>query len=47
MPPDSNFADTDLIIYKDSLKGHLPLNGIKESEFQKIEALLKKLKSDS
>nr|MBA2727763.1 hypothetical protein [Parachlamydiaceae bacterium] len=38
MPPDSNFADTDLIIYKDSLKGHLPLNGIKESEFQKIEA---------
>lgn len=35
----SLFYDTDLIIIDESFKGHLPLNGIKQSELNRIEKL--------
>lgn len=36
MPADNVFSDTDLIVFKDSYSGLLPINGIKESEFNKL-----------
>ena len=37
MEPDDPFIDTDLVIFKDEYTGHLPLNGIKESDFIAIK----------
>ena len=34
MPKDSPFVDTDLIIFKDSYRGKLPLNGILQRDFK-------------
>lgn len=40
MPQDSLFQGTDLIIFNNSYKGHLPLNGIYEKDFQSLTTLI-------
>jgi ankyrin repeat protein len=35
-PPDSPFADTDMIVFKDDYHGYLPRNGIRESDLKQI-----------
>ena len=37
----SPFADTDLVLFKDDYSGHMPLNGIKETELKETEELFK------
>lgn len=34
IPPDSPFADTDIIIFKDHYTGYIPSNGIKKNDFE-------------
>lgn len=46
MPTNSSFSNTDLIIFEDDFKGNLPINGIKKSEFDKIEKLFEKIKAN-
>ena len=37
------FSKTDLVVFKDSYKGLMPLNGIGESEFKECKTLLDKI----
>jgi hypothetical protein len=46
MDPKSPFANTDLVIFKDSYSGSMPINGIKESEFKKISETFQKISSE-
>lgn len=39
LPPDHPFTKTDLVIFKDDYPGALPINGIKESDFESLQKL--------
>lgn len=45
LPKDSNFSDTDLVILEDSFHGLMPLNGIKNKDFNEIESLYNSIKA--
>lgn len=48
IPKDENdpFYNTDLVVFKDSYNGHLPLNGIRETEFNEIKKFYCDLEQD-
>ena len=41
----SVFQNTDLVVFKDSYQGPMPINGIKETDFKEIEKLFHSIKS--